>query len=86
MFIFGLCFILYINNDVLNDDVIDIRERENIDQNLLDEITVRFLHYFDVYESMSLGNRNFNTQVIYNIRETELEAIILLSRILSRAI
>ena len=30
----------HITTDVLNDDVIDI------DQNLLDEITVRFLHFF----------------------------------------
>ena len=65
----------HINTDVLNDDVIDITERENIDQNLLDEITVRFLHYFNVYEIMSLENRNFNTQVIYNIKDIELKVI-----------
>ena len=42
---------------------------------MLDEITVRFLHYFDVYENMSVENRNFNTQVIYNIKGTELKAV-----------
>ena len=42
---------------------------------MLDEITVRFLHYFDVYENMSVENRNFNTQVIYNIKGIELKAV-----------
>ena len=42
---------------------------------MLDEITVRFLHYFDVYENMSVENRNFNTQVIYNIKAIELKAV-----------
>ena len=42
---------------------------------MLDEITVRFLHYFDVYENMSVENRNLNTQVIYNIKDIELKAI-----------
>ena len=64
-----------INTDVLNDDVIDITDRENIYQNLLDEINVRFLHYFDIYENMSLENRNLNTQVIYNIKDIELKTI-----------
>ena len=65
----------YINTDVLSDDVIDITERENTDQNLLDEITVRFLYYFDVYENMSIENRNFNTQIIYSIKDIELKTI-----------
>ena len=30
----------------------DITERENIGQNLLNDIYVKFLHYFDVYENM----------------------------------
>ena len=64
-----------INTDVLNDDVMDITDRENFYQNLLDEITVRFLHYFDIYENMSLENRNLNTQVIYNIKDIELKTI-----------
>ena len=64
-----------INTDVLNDDVIDITDRENIYQNLLDEITVRLLHYFDIYENMSLENKNLNTQVIYNIKDIELKTI-----------
>ena len=42
---------------------------------MLDEITVRFLHYFDVYENMSVENRNFNAQVIYNIKGIELKAV-----------
>ena len=63
------------NKDILNDDVKDIKEQENIDQDLLNEVTVRFLHYFDIYENMSLQNRNFNTQVIYNIKDIELKAI-----------
>ena len=42
---------------------------------MLDEITVRFLHHFDVYENMSVENRNLNTQVIYNIKDIELKAI-----------
>ena len=65
----------HINTDVLNDDVTDITERENTDQNLLDEITVRFLYYFDVYENMSIENRNFNTQIIYSIKDIELKTI-----------
>ena len=65
----------HIITDALNDDLIDIIESENIDKNLLNEITFRFLHYFDVYENMSLENRNFNTEVICNIRDTELKAI-----------
>ena len=65
----------YINTDVLSDDVIDITERENTDQNLLHEITVRFLYYFDVYENMSIENRNFNTQIIYSIKDIELKTI-----------
>ena len=65
----------HINTDVLSDDVIDITERENTDQNLLDEITVRFLYYFDVYENMSIENRNFNTQIIYSIKDIELKTI-----------
>ena len=65
----------HINTDVLSDDVIDITERENTDQNLLDEITVRFLNYFDVYENMSIENRNFNTQIIYSIKDIELKTI-----------
>ena len=65
----------HINTDVLNDYVTDITERENIDQKLLDEINVRFLHYFDAYENMSLENRNFNTHVICNIKDIELKVI-----------
>ena len=42
---------------------------------MFDEITVRFLHHLDVYENMSVENRNFNTQVIYNIKDIELKAI-----------
>ena len=53
----------------------DTTERKNIDQKLLDEINVRFLHYFDAYENMSLENRNFNTHVICNIKDIELKVI-----------
>ena len=42
----------HINTSVLNDDVTIITERKDIDQNLLDEVTVRFLHCFDVYENV----------------------------------
>ena len=64
----------HINTSVLNDDVTIITERKDNDQNLLDEVTVRFLHCFDVYENMSLENRNLNTQVTYNIKDIELRA------------
>ena len=64
----------HINTSVLNDDVTSITERKDIDQNLLDEVTVRFLYCFDVYENMSLQNRNLNTEVTYNIKDIELRA------------
>ena len=59
----------YFNTDLLKDHVIDIIERENIDQKLLDEINVRFLHYFDVNENISLENRYFNTHVLYTVAD-----------------
>ena len=52
------------NSNVLPDELINITREENIDQTLLDEINIKFLHYFNVYENASLESRNFNTQVI----------------------
>ena len=63
------------NSNVLTDELINITREENIDQTLLDEINIKFLHYFNVYENASLESRNFNTQVIYNIKDEEWKAI-----------
>ena len=35
---------------VINDDTINIIQKENIDQTLLGEIKTKFVHYFDIHD------------------------------------
>ena len=45
----------------------------NFDENLLNDLQLKFLYYHNIYKNFSLRERNFDTQVNYNIKEVELQ-------------
>ena len=57
-----------VNVDVENEVV-------NIDNELFEKMKCKFLQYFDVYKDRSLAQRNYKTQVCYQIGDDEWDAI-----------
>ena len=45
----------------------------NFDENLLNDLKLKFLYYHNIYKNLPLRERNFDTQVNYNIKEVELQ-------------
>ena len=45
----------------------------NFDKNLLSGLKLKFLYYHNIYKNLPLRERNFDTQVNYNIKEVELQ-------------
>ena len=46
---------------------------ENFDENLLNDLKPKFSYYHSIYKNLPLRERNFDTQVNYNIKEVELQ-------------
>ena len=45
----------------------------NFDENLLNDLKIKSLYYHDIYKNLSRRERNFDTQVNYNIKGVELQ-------------
>ena len=45
----------------------------NFDENLLNDLKLKFLYYHNIYKNFPLRERNFDTQVNYDIKEVELQ-------------
>ena len=45
----------------------------NFDVNLLNDLKLKFLYYHNIYKNFPLRERNFDTQVNYDIKEVELQ-------------
>ena len=56
---------------------------ENFDENLLNDLKLKFLYYHNIYKNLPLRERNFETQVNFNIKEVELQ---LMNRIIKHFI
>ena len=55
----------------------------NFDENLLNDLKLKFLYYHNIYKNLPLRERNFETQVNFNIKEVELQ---LMNRIIKHFI
>ena len=49
------------------------RNDGNFDENLLNDLKLKFLYYHNIYKNFPLRERNFDTQVNYDIKEVELQ-------------
>ena len=48
---------------------------ENFDENLLNDLKIKFLYYQDIYKNLPPRERNFDTQVNYDIKGVELQVM-----------
>ena len=46
---------------------------EMFGENLLNDLKLKFLYYHNIFKNLPLRERNFDTQVNYNIKEVELQ-------------
>ena len=60
--------------DIVPDVDAEIEE-EHIDTELLEKLKCKFLQYFDIYKNRDLAERNFKTQVHYQIKDDEWNAM-----------
>ena len=63
----------YITSNLENQTQSNEPNDGNFDENLLNDLKLKFLYYHNIFKNLPLRETNIGTQVNYNIKEVELQ-------------